>query len=469
MMTWLNTAARVLSLAAVLPFILRQFEPGDIALYYLFTAIITLQLMVGSGFVPTFARFVTYVLSGARFSDLVNLRTGSLPTIAKAEPDHAVLSDLLGTLRQVFFWLAVTSVPVAGLIGYVMMQKPIAQSTDTASAWTAWGVVILITPLVLYANNYSAFLQGANRIALEQRWSAIFVILGSLSGVLVVATGGGLLPLIVSNQVWQIASFFRLRWLAGRVARELGNTPGSGRFNRDLFRSIWPASWRSLVGVVTSNGVTAGTGLIFAQFFAAKPLAEFLFGLRIMSIAAEISRAPFYSKLPVFNSLRARAELTTLSRQASRGMMLSYVGFIALFLAAPIGAAWVLPLIGSNISFPSTPYWIALGLAVLVERYGAMHIQIYSTTNHIIWHWLNGLTGIVWVALMLVFIPQLGLYAYPVAMFVSYLLIYTQIAVRRSILSLQVDYFRFERKAFIPALGSFVAGSALLILAGRIA
>lgn len=459
LMTWLNIAARLLSPIAVLPLVLNRFSPADIALYYLFVSLISLQVMFVSGFAPTIARFVSYVLAGAKEDDLVSLRFGGKAPIQAGGPlDVSILAGLLCTTRRVFLLLCAASVPVAAVFGTWALLQPISASSTPAHSWAAWAVVLSVTPFVMLGTRFSAFLQGTNNIALDQRWGALFGLLGAVSGVVAVGVGGGLLALVCVNQAWQIIAYFRLRSLAGKVLRSLAPTLPEAAVNRNLLRAIWPASWRSFIGIASSNGLTAIIGLVFAQFLGSEELAVLLLGIRIMMLIAEVSRAPFYSRIPVFNRLRATGELGRLRAESLRGMQRAYLVFVSLVLAAPVAAKYILPLIGSQVAFPASSFWLLLGLATLVERMGAMHIQIYSTTNHIVWHWLNGATGVIWVLLLAVTFPLWGLFAYPLAMIIAYTACYSSCAAFLSLRSMNSKYWGFERGAFWPATAVLMVG-----------
>jgi hypothetical protein len=463
MMTWLNTIARVVSFGTVLPLVLRRFVPGDISLYYLFWSIISLQLLAGSGFLPTFSRFVSYALAGARITDLAGLVQGSGTSPVDRAPDPQLFSRIVATLHRVFLVLSLATLPVLALVGTMLLRRPVAESSSPTHAWIAWLIVLSLSPLALYSTQYSSLLQGANRIALDQRWSALFAIFASLSGFASLLAGGGLLSLIAVNQAWQVLSFLRLRWLAHRVLRDLPYDRASAAYSPEIFRAIWPSSWKSFVGVAASNGIMSASGLLFAQRISGVALAEFLFGLRIMSLVSEVSRAPFYTKLPWFNTLRVRGALGELCQAARQAMRRAHFTFLILFFAAPLGAAVALPLIKSTIAFPRSDFWCLFGLATLVERCGAMHIQVYSTTNDIIWHWLNGVTGMLWIALILLLLPWMGLQAYPLAMLLAYTSFYTWIAVKKSLASLGATYWQFERNCAVPAFATLALGSAALL------
>jgi hypothetical protein len=462
-MTSVNTLARILALLAVLPIVLRQFSPGDISLYYLLSSVITLQMLAAGGFVPTFARFISQVIAGVSEEEIGRHVVGT-PRVFASSPefDRVLLAKIVSTLSRVFLVLSLMMFPLEAVLGTLMLAAPVSLSSSPERAWIAWGVVAVITPISLFASQYSSVLQGLNRVAQEQRWSAVFVIVGSICGVIALACGGDLLVLIAVNQFWQLISFFRLRWLCSIALREQGIAGANVGFSADIFRAVWPSSWRSMLGVASAAGIAAGSGFLFAQRMPAAELSRFLLGQRIMMVVSEVSRAPFYSRIPVLNAMRAKGDIDGLLRSSQQAMQYSYAAFMLLFLVIPVCAAFAFPLIGSNTEFPAVGFWCLLGLSVLVERTGAMHLQVYSTTNDIVWHRLNGYTGLVWITLMLMLIPVIGIFSYPVAMLLANCAVYTQMSLRLSVRSLGCHIREFERYCSFPGYCGFGACCALL-------
>jgi len=99
-----------------------------------------------------------------------------------------------------------------------------------------------------------------------------------------------------------------------------------------------------------------------------------------------------------------------------------------------------------------------LALAFWLERVGAMHIQLYSLTNHVLWHIANGVTGTAVCVVTVMLVPTLGLMAFPLAMALAYLGFYCPFALFHS------------RRAFVPKLWRFErgvsAGPLALLLVG---
>ena len=179
-----------------------------------------------------------------------------------------------------------------------------------------------------------------------------------------------------------------------------------------------------------SFGLIQASGLMYASLAEGAKLASYLLGLRVIQVISQTSQAPFYSKIPLMARLYAEGERQQLLQVSGRGVKLAHATFVAGFFAATLVGAPVLEWLGSETKFPDAILWGLLGLAFFLERMGAMHLQLYSVTGHIIWHIANGLTGIVMVSLGWLLYAKLGIYGFPLAMLAAYILVYYTIAVR---------------------------------------
>ena len=146
-------------------------------------------------------------------------------------------------------------------------------------------------------------------------------------------------------------------------------------------------------------------------------------------------------------------------------MIIEYWSFVIGFIIMGIFATPLFKIIGSNAAFPEPIFWSLLGLAVFCERYGAMHIQLYSTTNHIIWHIANGISGLIFITTALLLFPYIEVYAFPVAMIAGHLLFYDWYSALHSYRSFNLNFFNFEPKTslapFLAVVG-YVASSSLI-------
>jgi hypothetical protein len=446
--SWGSLAVRFLTLGIVLPLVLRRFDPAEVAVWLLFGVVLNLQLLGDLGFTQTYTRAVSYVFGGAALSEL------QAPSNSRSDRplDRQALATLLGTANRMFYFAASVFFVLLVLGGSAALRNSMSQLADPFAGWQSWTVVAGATALALRTNFYTGYLLGSGQIALVRRWEIVFGLLGALSvaGALALQDDCTLLQVVVLQQVWVPVALVR-NWVLFR--RHVGSQAiPKMQFDRKLLVDMWPSTWRAGVGVLMSTGIIQSSGLVYAWLAPARDTAEYLLGLRIIQAISQVSQAPFYSKIPALNQLYVKGRISEQLALAKRGMRLSHWTFLAIFLVVGVTAWGFLDLVKSRAEFLPPPVWAVLGIAFFLERAGAMHLQLYSTTGHIIWHVLNGLTGLTMLGLGFVLYPVLGVIALPLAMAVSYGGIYYPLASRNASLSFRFRVLEFEKTtSAVPA------------------
>lgn len=454
--TWASFFGRTLGAVLVLPLVLKRFPVEDFNVWSLFSTLLGLQLLVDMGFCVTFVRAIAVTLAGAESPDAFQRNA----TVAKGGgPNWELLSRVIGSMRFIYQRLALLYVLLLAVVGSAALARPIGLSPQPGSAWIAWGIVVLSGYVNLRSNYLGVLLQGLNEIALVRRWEAITSVATVLTGFVVLLLGGDLLELVASMQVWSVVAALRNRWLCQQVAQRRFAKLPAARKDPEMMTRLWPATWRSGVGVLMSFGLIQATGLVNAQFATAANSASYMLCLRIMQIISSFSQAPFYSKLPLLPRLRAEGNIKGLLDVAGNGMRKSLWTYSLGFAAAGLLGPVILARLRSNVEFPQPVFWITLGAMFFVERYAAMHLNLYSTTNHIITHIANGVTGLLVIASTLVLLPLLGLLALPTGLLTGYLLFYSWYPVVYSYREFRLRFMDFEPKISIGPFISFLAAS----------
>jgi len=456
LMTWGSFATRSLSLIVVLPLVLNRLSTPEIALWYLFSTIIGLQLLVDVGFSPTFSRVIAYGMGGLNSFDLKDLRNIK-QSASLAEANWETIETICSTMRAIYLRLAIISVFLLSTIGTWAMFRPISKMPDTRLGWIAWGVIVLASSFTLLGNSYSSYLQGLNQIALLRRWE-ILTSLGAIgTSIIVLLANGGILGLVIANQGWLILNILRNYWLCSKVEGSRFRNFTVRKIDTVVFDAVWPSAWRSGLGTFMGYGVVQLSGIIYAQFGTASGVASYLLALRLMQMISQFSQAPFYSKLPLLARLRSEGNLEKQLQVAKRGMTLAYWTYVSGFIGLGLLATPLLRLIGSNAEFVTPFLWGVMGLSMFAERYGAMHIQLYSITNHIIWHTANGVSGIIYLVVALALFKQIGVYAFPVGTLIGYLGFYCWYSAMHSYRAFGLKFWEFEKPIIIAPLLSILA------------
>lgn len=452
--TWGSFASRSLNLVVILPLALNRFSAEEIVVWSLLSSVIGLQILADVGFGSTFTRAIAYALGGA--SDLKDFRD---PTAIKGDgqPDWEVVKHICSTMRGIYNRLTFAWVCVISILGTWALIKPITATSDSQDAWLAWGFVIVTSAITLRGNLYSAYLQGVNQITLLRRWEILTSLASVMTSFLVLLLGGGLAMLVIANQGWFIINVLRDRWLCFVVEQGRFKQSKDTLVDPTVMAAVWPSAWRSGLGIFMTSGLVQASNFFYAQVGTAAGVASYLVALRLIQAVSQFSQAPFYTRIPLLARLRSEGKLQEQVVVAQRGMRLAYWSYAAGFIGIGIGAGPILNLVGSKATFVSPLLWALLGIGLLAERYGAMHLQLYSTTNHIIWHIASAGYGIIYLTVCLLLFKVIGVYTYPIGLIAGYIGFYSWYSAKHSYQAFQLNFWKFERDTFFAPLTLVVA------------
>ena len=450
--TWGSFLSKSLYAVLLLPVITTVLSPEDITIWLLFNILIGLQNLGDLGFGVTFIRVMSYAMGGAL--DISGFGKDGRGTRTNG-PNYDLLERSDSATRYLLFYTSLVFIVLIAISGYFTLQKPISFTLEQNNAWIAFGLILVTTFVRFNGNRYSIFLQGVNHVAMLRRWEAIISVLSVFSGFIVALSTRSLLWLIVNQQVWAIVQMLFNRYLCRNILDGRFRRFNQKGLDKELVKSIWPAAWKSWTGVLMSYGVVQASGLVVAQIGTTASVSAYLFSLKILDIIKNFSNAPFYSKIPLYNRLFAEGDRKGLMVRIENGMRFSLMTFSVTAIIVGIAGQPLLRLIGSNVSLVSEWIWIAMIFAYFFERYGALHLQLYSITNDIVWHIANGVSGLIFITFSFIFtaVAGLGVISFPLAMIISNLSFFVWYTARKSYKYFNLEFPGFEyRTSFYPLL-----------------
>jgi hypothetical protein len=427
--TWFSIATRSLGLVVVLPLVLRRFSAPEIVLWQVFSTIIGFQLLVDVGFNTNFARLLAYAMGGAHELPPGGiLQRAALP--AGATPNGPLLRRVADTMFGVYDRLALLLGALLALGGTVTVIHPIAQlaapvtgvagaGTTSTQGWLAWVLLMGSTSWLFRNNAQIAFLQGVGCIAPLRRTEAAVGAATACGNIAVLAAGGNVLALVLSNQCWLLVSWLACRHLVRGWCRGAGVPFPRAAWEPEVLRSVWPGAWRAAIGAVMSYGTLQGANLFYSQGRNSTAIASFLVGSRIMFTLGQLANAPFYSRLPHLARHLVQHNLPAIRAGAGRGISLGLLTLAVPTAVLAFAGPAALRFLGSQTAFPAVGLWLLLGAAMFTERLGAMLIQLYSLSGDIRWHWANGITGALFIIGVVWGFESLGEKAIPTAALMS--------------------------------------------------
>lgn len=450
--TWGSFLSKSLYAVLLLPVITTVLSSEDITIWLLFNIFIGLQNIGDMGFGVTFIRVMSYAMGGAT-------SVSEFGKSGKIERTEGVNWNLIersdSTTRYVIFYASLIFILFIAIIGYFSLKKPVSFTINQDEAWLSF-VIILFTSFIRFnGNRYAIFLQGVNYVAMLRRWEAIISVFSIITGFFVAVFTRSLLYLIINQQFWVLVLVLVNRFQCRNIFEGRFRNFSYPGIDKELFRSTFPVAWKSWIGVLMSYGVFQASGIVVAQIGNTAAVSSYLFSLKILDIIKNFSNAPFYSKIPLYNRLFIEGNRIGLLARIKNGMRFTLMTFVVTSLFVGLAGQPLLKIIGSNVTLVSPWIWTAMVFAYFFERYGALHLQLYSISNDIVWHIANGISGIIFIGLSFVFAALLnwGIISFPLALIVSSLSFFSWYSARKSYKYFDLSFISFEYKtSFFPLL-----------------
>lgn len=408
-------------------------------------------MLMEAGFSNTFIRILTYGVTGntnIKFDSSKNLfEENNLET----QINSNFIYNTIYVMKLFYVKIILFCVVLYLSAGYYAFQLPISQTSSPELGWIVWVITLIALPILIFGGVFSNILQGLNRIPELRLWETFFNFLSSITSILILLYFPNVFFLVLSVLFWGIMSVFRNAYLAKKLGSVVEGKKDIATIKYIKKNSI-ENSIKSGLGVVFSQGITYVVGFIYASMIDSKSLAMYLITVNIILNIRNFSQAPFYSKLPLFSSLVASGDLDSLRTISQRSMRLVYLIFIlstfSLFLLGQVYTNYF------NVinSLPDIHIWTVVFFAFFLERFGAMHIQLYSTSNHILWHIQTGVSGLITILFTYVLFNDYSYYSYPIGLIASNILFYSWYGPYHSYRFLQTTFWSFEKRTFFPFL-----------------
>ncbi|MBK0380684.1 lipopolysaccharide biosynthesis protein [Mucilaginibacter segetis] len=464
LMTWLSYFAKSGSLLLVLPLVLKKLSTPEIAVWTFFSVILSMAGLADFGFRNTFVRLFALARGGAKDIGVFKLEKKQPAENLKPQANWDLIEKLYSAMEKIYLNVSVILLVVLLSAGTFAIITPISHVVNKQQAWISWALVAASIAYDFYGKTYSNYLEGMNEIALSKRVEFLSKVGLITTSFLVLVFAPTLLNLIISNTFWMVFNVIRDYYLCRYIADGRYKNFKKHPFEKQFFLKIWQPAWRGGISGLMSQGLTNLSGILYAQVGNPAAVASYMIGLRIITEIRNVSNAPFYSKIPLMARLRAEGNYVKLTQVAQRGMRMAHLVYIGGAVFVGLFFNLFLTVIGSHIHFVDPKLWLMLTFAFYIHRYGALHMQLYNTTNHIISHIVDTVAGVIFIIMALALIKPMGIYAIPAGMLCGYLGFYAWYAAMHSLKSLNVNFFKFEFKVSAIPAGIFVLYTAFQLI-----
>ena len=462
LMSIANLVSKFGLIIIITPLLIEHLPTYQVTIWLLTISIGNFIQFLDLGFTPTFIRTISYSALSPRPSNPannVNLSKSSLDSMQQQEHNFSEISNLI---KKIYLILALLSILLVLILAFPVFSNLATTAND-------WKILILLattTPIIVYGFQYGAIIQGLNHVALWQRTQMIFSILALLLAIISLLITSSLVIVVTMIQASLILATLVnsqiARNLSGNISSDTSPTQDSSYYFK---RHIWAPSWRSGLGVICSAGLFQFSGILYASFAQANEAAQYLLAIQLIRGISAISQTAFYSRLPGLSRMYAMKDIQSFIDFSRAGMQLTYIIYLTIYSTLVITTLAIIPKSPYAEIFPDIRLILLLGTALLLERFGAMHLQLYSTTNHINWHKANGGAALITILLTFFFYRffEIGIFSFPLGLLIANLIYYSPYCAHLSYRMFPIKLIKYEATNIIPAL-IFVAVISLISL-----
>ena len=245
---YVGTAFSLASGFILLPVLILFLSEEELGLWYAFLAVANLALLFEFGFSPTFARNITYVVSGAR-----KLSSEGIDSRSVGEGiDWHLLNVVIKTSKLVY--IAISLIVLLGLItiGTVYIFQ-ISAELNGISHWIAWGIICVSVFFNLYFYWTTTVLRGYGDVAGGNKATAFARGMQIIVSAFLLMLGYGLIGATIGYLANSVAlRLFGVLELKKHVEFEAGRKSDQGKVAypeiRQVLGTVGHLAWRD--GVV---------------------------------------------------------------------------------------------------------------------------------------------------------------------------------------------------------------------------
>ena len=425
-MTWFSFSAKALSMLVVLPLILSTFSKTEISLWFLFNILFGFQIIADLGFGSTFSRVISFAMAGLKnLDDIGNKKTSTDVLIS---PNWELILGLIKKMDKIFFIISIFFVAIISFLSIWLLDTPIEKLEYPRSGYSLLALILSVLFFKVYSRKYISLISGVNEVALLRRWEGVIVYMQIFSSLVILILTKNFYYLVIINQFWVVIGIINTYLLQKRILKK--NLKGREIIpveidNNSFSKHVFRPALKSGVGTFSSYGLNQFSSIVLVDFLVEDELVIYLISFRFISVISEFSRAPFYAKLPFFGQQYQSNTRENLLKIVKRSIDLSMIIAAICLIFVTVFGNFLLELIHSKVKSLDYTLWFLLSINILLERLGAMHFQLHSLSNKVVWHKANIIYGLIFMAISIATINQLGLYSIPIAMLAGNIIYYT--------------------------------------------
>jgi len=399
-----NYAATFFQIGAgviLLPFILRVFPRETVAIWTIFSTITSLNSMFDFGFNPSFARNVSYVVSGVK-----ELKKTGFQIVENSnnEIDYGLFKGVIDAMRWFYGRIALILFVFLITVGTYYINTILkSYPYSHLEVYLSYAVLCIINSYSLYTLYYDSLMQGQGFVKkakqIQMTGQVIYLLIASILILLKVN-----LIAIVSAQALSIIVRRTLSYktiFTTEFKYQLQNAIAKSR--KDILKIIYPNATKLGLNGIAAFLTLRSSLFIGSLYISLNMIASYGITMQIIGIISSIASVYFNTYLPKISQQRIQNDIAGIKNHYLKACLFAFLTYLTIGLSFVLLGDWALKLIKSQTHL-LPKYLIVIALFVsFYENFVSLNSFIVLSKNKVSFFKISLIVGVLTLILLFVF------------------------------------------------------------------
>lgn len=387
----------------LMPFILNKMSAETVGIWNIFQTITLLVMILDFGFRPSFARNVSYILSGA--NHLLREGVENVDTTQSVQINYPLLKGALKAMRLLYKWLAIGAFAILSTAGTAYFLYILNKYTGNhQDAIIAWILLIAINCYNLYTLYYDALLLGKGYIKRSQQISILAQAIYLIVAISLIYAGLGLTAIVSAQLLSTIIRRVVMYHVFFTSEMKTALSAVEEQDSHAILSAIYPNAIK--VGLTQLGGffVTRSAIFIGSAFLSLEAIACYGITIQVMDILSRCATVYYQTISPKLAQYRTENNWTALRQSYIINVLSLVATFVVLGTLWIFLGDWALGIIHSQTSFVPISMLVVMLVINLLEQNHATAAGFIMADNRIPFFIPSLASGAATIILLLLFL-----------------------------------------------------------------
>ncbi|MBD8004258.1 O-unit flippase-like protein [Bacillus norwichensis] len=366
----------------LLPFILAYLSKAEIGLWYTFTAVAGLVVIMDFGFQSTLSRNVTFVWEGAREITV----TGFKESKSKS-PNYNLFVNLFKVTKIIYLFIGLIILFILFTLGTWYVYSVSKNDLSMYTIFISWGLYATAVFLNMKYAYWNAILKGIGAIKLHQQILIITKMIQLILSIIGIILGYGLIAVslaylisIIVNRILAYIKFFSYQNNRENIKPLIKNQINKKEVTA-ILKKILPNTYRQGLISISNYINLQSTTLLSSAYLGLNVTASLGLVLQIINLITTVANTFFNTYLSQFSSYRFKKQYKELKLKFKQALLVNYgitiLSFIAVFFLGDI----ILIFLNSNVSLLDSKYLLIIMVYMFLYNNQSVFGTFIATDN----------------------------------------------------------------------------------------